>query len=76
MRKMGNYVNDLGYNKICYVDYNKRNENNKIWFEIWAGQNSSMETTGVYCGGKFVTEEYINYFCKHYNFILKEIKCV
>ena len=63
--KTFNYVNDLGYNKIIYIDENK-DDFGKYHSEIWTGQTDKMETTGMFCGSGHLTAEELNKFLKRY----------
>lgn len=65
--KRFNYVNSMGYNKIIYVYPEKRNEDGEYYVEIWAGQNSTMETTGMFCGSGYWSIERLNKFFNRYH---------
>lgn len=64
--KSFNYVNRQGFNKIIEVYPEKTNEQGDYYCEIWAGQNSTMETTGVFCGTDYMSKYDLNEFFTYY----------
>lgn len=61
-----NYVNDLGFNKIIIIFLDEVDENGRYKYQLWAGYNGSMETTGTYCGSGGKNKEELNEFFEHY----------
>lgn len=66
MKKTFNYVNNMGYNKTIILFLDKVNDKGEYYNEIWSGQNDTMETTGMFCGGGYSSKEELNRFFKHY----------